>query len=258
MEPNLTPPSTVEALANSPKTKNAELHLINQSKLEEPDVKDSQPNTALVIDQPVREAVREATPLEPTVVAIPVSTQIPPSDWKNESSTRTKSNLAGVRVDESPAERTNTNVELVYRDVQSLQLVGVIEKVLVDDETVCKAMISESKEIMLLGVGQGKTRVKVVMASKDSSVPNIHFINATVREAWSTTSPQQVSTFAKATQSISELFPTARIAIRTNENGSLTLFGRTDSEEQAKQIASLVRKMFLVPIQDRIAVATTR
>ncbi len=80
----------------------------------------------------------------------------------------------------------------------------------------------------------------------------------TVREAWENKVPQKEATFADASQTIAEMFPNAKILIRSNTNGSITLLGRTDTEDQAKQIASLVRKMFLVPVEDRIAVVAIK
>jgi Flp pilus assembly secretin CpaC len=146
----------------------------------------------------------------------------------------------------------------MYRDVQSVKTPGSIERVVVDDETVCKAMVSDTNGLILLGLGQGKTQVKVWLAEDNQAGTRLQQIEVTVREPWEVRASQSVASYADATQSLAELFPTARIAIRSNENGSLTIFGKAESDEQAKQIASLVRKMFLVPVQDRIATATAK
>jgi Flp pilus assembly secretin CpaC len=147
------------------------------------------------------------------------------------------------------------NVEMVFRDVHNMKIDGVIENIAVDDESICKALISDTNGIILLGVGRGKTQIKLWLTSSGQSTPTLQFIDVAVNEPWAASSQQHTTTFSEAAQSIAELFPTAKIALRSNENGSLTIYGRSDSEEQAKQIASLVRKMFLVPVQDRIAVA---
>jgi len=206
----------------------------------------------------IHQPIREATRLEPTVVAIPVSKKSLSNERFDNDSSETRSQNANDREDSLNNLTVNTNVELLYRDVQNIKISGAVERVIVDDESVCKAMVSDSNGIMLLGIGQGKTLVKVWLATSDATGPRLQKIDVTVREAWEARASQHVSTFAEATQSIAELFPTARIALRSNENGSLTIFGRADSDEQAKQIASLVRKMFLVPVQDRIATATPK
>jgi Pilus formation protein N terminal region len=193
--------------------------------------------------------------LPPTVVAIPVSARSIETDRSVASGLGTPPNAPSQSDQDQSVDVPSSSVQLTYRDVQNITIPGVIERVAVDDESICKAMLADSNGLLLLGVGHGKTTVKVWVADKNSSGQRLQQIDVSVREAWETRASQNVASFTEATQSIAELFPTARIALRSNDNGSLTIFGRADSDEQAKQIASLVRKMFLVPVQDRIATA---
>jgi hypothetical protein len=212
-----------------------------------------QPSIPLDSDKPNREARRWS----PAIVAIPTASpniNIEPMDIPLESP---RPAMPSEAVAEEKSEVTAMDVELTYRDAHVVKLPGIVRKVDIEDESVCRAMSSDPSGIMLLGVGCGKTNVKVWMSTSAEAAPSVRVIRVAVNEAWSAASLQRGTTLAEATQLIIELFPTSRIAIRSNENGSLTIFGRTDNDEQAKQIASLVRKMFLVPIEDRIAVVST-
>jgi hypothetical protein len=60
----------------------------------------------------------------------------------------------------------------------------------------------------------------------------------------------------EAQASLLELFPDSALTLRSHTNGSLSVLGKAQSNDQAKQIIQLVRKMFLVPVIDRIAVTT--
>ncbi len=206
----------------------------------------------------IHQSIREAARLEPKVVAIPASTKS--GDWDRSVVSGLKSTAPPLSQTEQETHSNPTDkiVEMAYRDAQNVKLPGSIERVVVSDESICKAMVSDANGIVLLGIGQGKTQIKVWLTSDNHSESRLQQIYVTVREAWEAKAPQAITSYEEATQSLSELFPTAKIAIRSTENGSLTIFGRADSDEQAKQIASLVRKMFLVPVQDRIATVNPR
>ncbi len=80
----------------------------------------------------------------------------------------------------------------------------------------------------------------------------------TVRDAWSNEAGEarNVNAISEAEQSLAEMFPNAEILLKSNASGGLAIIGKVGSKEEAKQIVQLVRKMFLVPVLDRIAVAS--
>ena len=154
------------------------------------------------------------------------------------------------------ADHGSNTIEVVHRDVRCIKVAGAVEKIEVEDESICKGMVSDSKGITLIGVNRGVTRVKVWMTSESHLSKSPQIFEVSVREAWTTSSHKSGMTINDATKSIAELFPTTRIAIKAHENGTLIVFGKTDTNDEAKKIVSMVRKMFLVPVQDRIAIAT--
>lgn len=201
--------------------------------------------------------VREASRAEPKFVALPASV----IQYQNEPGNIEESQVEDGKQQKDTAGfpkpgQLNTVVEFARRSVHKLDLTGSVERVSVDDDSICKALISETNEIMLLGVGQGSTKLKVWLVSGATVNQPPKVIDIIVHESWTTATHASSISLSEATKTIADLFPSSKIAIKPLENGSLTVFGTVNSNEQAKQVAALVRKMFLVPVQDRIAVST--
>ncbi|MDZ4853133.1 MAG: pilus assembly protein N-terminal domain-containing protein [Pirellulaceae bacterium] len=209
---------------------------------------------------------RESTRFSPKVVAIAVSTTSDASRYRNNVEVENHKVVEKVIEPESQTQNADLPstgrasdegpmaVHVTYRNTRNVNMDGSIEKIAIEDESICKAMVYESDGIMLLGIGCGTTRLRVWMTSEANRRNPPRLIDITVSEAWSAPTVKRATSIEEAIKSIAELYPTSRIAIKPTDNGSITVFGITRSEEQAKQIASLVRKLFLVPVQDRIAV----
>jgi hypothetical protein len=146
------------------------------------------------------------------------------------------------------------SVEVSAKNVTSIKLNSSIEQVRVEDDRVCKAILTDSNSLSVLGVAPGTSKIAIwTDRNEQSSGPSIYQV--VVRDSWSATSKSDVS-IEDANESIASLFPDAKIVVKALPTGSLVVQGRAENNDTAKQIIMLVRKMFLVPVQDKIAVSS--
>ena len=54
---------------------------------------------------------------------------------------------------------------------------------------------------------------------------------------------------------VAQAFPKANINVVTNADGTLEVRGTTESEDSAKRILEIVRKVCLVPVKDKVTVS---
>jgi hypothetical protein len=211
---------------------------------------------------------RTAQPIErtgPTVVALPVA-NLPSTTRLLKSAsaihdapmrlTDTKSNSYGGNQDyQSHANRRM--VEIIQRSAETVDIGRPIAQIEIGDESICKVLATESTTLIIFGLEKGSTTVTLWPYSTDGvGLPERFEI--TVRDAWSSDSndSRNSNSIAEAEQSLTQMFPNAQLKLKAYPSGGLVILGRASSNEEAKQIALLVRKMFLVPVLDRVAVAT--
>jgi hypothetical protein len=157
-----------------------------------------------------------------------------------------------------PTARDIKPLEVIYRSVQTIELGRSLKNIEVEDESVCKAIITDATSVLVLGLNKGTSKLTIWSNSPESGFAEGQTYEVTVRDAWSPVAGDRrnVTTIEEAQLSLAEIFPSANVNLKSLSNGSLAVFGKADSNDQAKQIVQLVRKMFLVPVIDRIAVTT--
>jgi Flp pilus assembly secretin CpaC len=145
----------------------------------------------------------------------------------------------------------------MHRDAQVLEISFPVARIEVDDETICKVLATESTNLLVLGIAKGTTILTVWPQSGSLDLPPQRY-RVSVRDAWSEDAAdmRNRNLLDEAQASLLELFPDSALTLRSHTNGSLSVLGKAQSNDQAKQIIQLVRKMFLVPVIDRIAVTT--
>ncbi len=148
-------------------------------------------------------------------------------------------------------------LEVMHRDAQVLEISFPVARIEVDDETICKVLATESTNLLVLGIAKGTTILTVWPQSGSLDLPPQRY-RVSVRDAWSEDAAdmRNRNLLDEAQASLLELFPDSALTLRSHTNGSLSVLGKAQSNDQAKQIIQLVRKMFLVPVIDRIAVTT--
>jgi Flp pilus assembly secretin CpaC len=212
------------------------------------------------------------TSRQPTVVALPVSAVNSLSVQRTLASPASQPSTPSVALTleppkpavpgqpqtvAAPAMTAVRELEVVHRDAQVLEISYPVARIEVDDETICKVLATESTNLLLLGIGKGTTSLTVWPQPGSLDLPPQQY-RVSVRDAWSVDAAdmRNRNLLDEAQASLSELFPDSALSLRSHSNGSLSVFGKAQSNDQAKQIIQLVRKMFLVPVIDRIAVTT--
>jgi Pilus formation protein N terminal region len=201
----------------------------------------------------------------PPVVALPVSrVQSFPSLVEADEKDNARSQVATRKTTSTPSpvsmskQSLPKTIEVLYRSVQTIDVGRPIARIDIQDDSVCKALTTEGTNVILIGLAHGQTTVNIWPATVAGEEVTPESYKVSVANAWKseTQDNRSPSSVEDVQQTLSEIFPSANIIIKSASNGSLIIFGKAESNEQAKTIAQLVRKTFLVPVVDRIAVTS--
>jgi len=158
-----------------------------------------------------------------------------------------------LNVETTPLPTTST-ITVTLKNVQSIRLPGKISQVEIEDDTICRVISTEPSTLTIIGASIGDSKITVWSTNPLTKADESQNFRISVRETWGQAAKNTVS-IDDVNQSIAALFPGSTIMIKPNSDGSISVQGNATSNESAKQILMLVRKMFLVPVQDRIAIA---
>jgi Flp pilus assembly secretin CpaC len=161
------------------------------------------------------------------------------------------------QVTPSPSASANPSniVAVALRNVQTIRLPGKVLQVEIEDDTICRVISTEPNTLTIIGATVGDSKVTVWSTNPTTRASDSQDFRISVRETWGQAAKNSVS-IDDVNQSIAGLFPGSEIVIKPNSDGSISVQGTATSNESAKQILMLVRKMFLVPVQDRISIAS--
>lgn len=148
-----------------------------------------------------------------------------------------------------------STITVALKNVQTIRLPGKVSQVEIEDDNVCRVISTEPNTLTIIGASIGESKIKVWSTNPITKADDTQDFKISVRETWGQAAKNTVS-IDDVNQSIAALFPGSSIVIRPNSDGSISVQGSAPSNESAKQILMLVRKMFLVPVQDRIAIAS--
>ena len=141
-------------------------------------------------------------------------------------------------------------VELECLGATTMNLAGNLIAIAVQDENICKVLHNE-RTLSLVGNQSGTTLVQV-WTTEPVRMPQVVRVNVSL--PWGKTQATR-SEVNDIKQVIAQGFPRADVKILNNEDGTCEVRGTTDSEESARRILELVRKLYLVPVKDRLTVS---
>ena len=151
----------------------------------------------------------------------------------------------------APASSLGGNASLVQIESQAaseILIEGNITKIAVGDESICRALASNGRIFVVAGQ-LGETTIEV--HTSNGGVPKLFQVQ--VVAPWQKAN-QGLSDIDQLRVAISNAVPEADIEFQSQADGSLTVRGTVGSEEQAKRVLELTRKLMLVPVLDRVEV----
>ncbi len=149
-----------------------------------------------------------------------------------------------------PVQSPLATVEIECLAATTMNLAGNLVAIAVQDENVCKALHNE-RTISLVGNQSGTTLVQF-WTTETGKMPQVVRVN--VSQPWGRAQTTR-SDVNDIKQVIAQGFPRSNVKILNNEDGTIEVRGTTESEESARRILELVRKLYLVPVKDRLTVS---
>ena len=140
-------------------------------------------------------------------------------------------------------------VELECLTATNMDLSGKPNAIAVQDENICKVMQNE-RTLSLVGNQSGTTLVQIWTVDLGDK-PQVVRVNVSQPGGKVHATTNEVNDIK---QVIAQNFPRANVSIVSKEDGMIEVRGTTDSEESAKRILELVRKLYLVPVKDKLMV----
>ncbi len=199
-------------------------------------VSDTVPDAFVAIAPPSRELQMEPPLRNPK----PTSAAMEPSN-----------DLTRRRFDSRPTYQSPVaTVDLESLAATTMNLAGRFVAIAVQDESVCKVLHND-RAISLVGNQVGSTLVQIWTADLGDT-PQVIQVNVTQPGGKVQATTNAVKDIK---QVIAQSFPRAEVSILGKEDGSLEVKGTTDSEESARRILELVRKIYLVPVKDKLTVS---
>ena len=141
-------------------------------------------------------------------------------------------------------------IELESLTATNIDLTGKLLGLAVQDESVCK-VIQNDKMVTLVGNKVGTTMVQIWSAGLGNK-PQLIRVNVSPKKGSVKAGRDDVKDIK---QVISQNFPRAEVNLIGLSDGGIEVRGTTDSEDSAKRIMELVRKVYLVPVKDKLVVS---
>jgi Pilus formation protein N terminal region len=141
-------------------------------------------------------------------------------------------------------------IELESLAATNIDLMGKLTGLAVQDESVCK-VIQSDRMVSLVGNQVGSTLVQIWSADLGDK-PQMIRVNVTQKKGQIPTGRDDVRNIK---QVIAQNFPRADVNIIGLNDGGIEVRGATESEESAKRILELIRKVYLVPVKDKLIVS---
>jgi hypothetical protein len=141
-------------------------------------------------------------------------------------------------------------IELESLTATNIDLTGKLLGLAVQDESVCK-VIQNDKMVTLVGSQVGTTLVQIWSADLGNK-PQLIRVNVSQKKGSVKAGRDDVKDIK---QVISQNFPRAEVNLIGLSDGGIEVRGTTDSEDSAKRIVELVRKVYLVPVKDKLVVS---
>ena len=141
-------------------------------------------------------------------------------------------------------------IELECLSATLMDLSSKLCGVAVQDASVCKILHNE-RSVSLVGNQVGTTLVQVWTEGLGNKPQTVR---VNVSQPWGNVQATR-SEVIDIKQAIAQNFPRANVSIVSLVDGGIEVNGTTDSEDSARRILELVRKLYLVPVKDKVTVS---
>lgn len=130
-----------------------------------------------------------------------------------------------------------------------------IDRVEVADPRVCRAILVGRREVAVVGIRTGSTKLALWPTAAAGSATQPLIYRLEVEEERAAEQVAKMSTgVSELTSLLADMYPTARVEVVQHSNGSMTLQGSVESNSQARKILDMVRKLYLCPVYDQLTV----
>jgi len=147
----------------------------------------------------------------------------------------------------TPELENATRVDMDSHSTHEIAVEFPIQSVMVDDERICRAM-SHGKSVHIVGLSLGESLVEVKPTDDRPS----RYLLVKVAAPWQRS--RDLAYLDQLVHAIQPLNPNGALTVRDLSDGSIVVQGKVDSEEVAKRIMELTRKLILVPVVDKLEI----
>lgn len=168
----------------------------------------------------------------------------PASSAASDALTRTSSRRSA-----SSDSSGSADLSVVVAQAVPLSVRSTIVQTSVEDPSVCQLIQSGERNLSLVGLKQGSTRVAIV-TTDGSQEPQVRVYQVAVGRG--DKAEYGLTELAEGIdQTIARLYPSSNIRVRTGD-GKLVVSGTAGSEDEARRVLSLVRRTSLMPVVDQL------
>jgi hypothetical protein len=146
-----------------------------------------------------------------------------------------------------------TPVHISRAQVRSLMIGGEVRRISIADKNVCQAFTNGPNELKLIGVNNGVTQLVVWAGTSKQSVTLVRTFEIHVGEVLEASESSINDRISLVNRSIADAFPDSNIEVRQYRD-RLVVLGDCANDEIAKKIIRMVRKTFLIAVQDEIKI----
>lgn len=139
-------------------------------------------------------------------------------------------------------------LEIESQSANEFLVEGKITFIHIVDPNVCRTVASDGK-IFVVGNELGETSIALRTAESTEPI----FVRVAVVTPWQN-AKQGVADIDQLRATIANVAPEARLRIQPQSDGSLWVIGTVDSNDKAKRVMELTRKLVLVPVVDKLEV----
>lgn len=182
----------------------------------------------------------DASPVPPQSTPAPTSAEPPTKDSPTPAPTSTEGYHADTLI-------THRLLELSPRQASHIRTSFEVEKAIAVDQEICDVIQFSGHELAIIGKQPGRTHVRVWFKQQQHSTNYLVTVRSPI--------PNGADDIQcdKLRRVIEEMFPGARVEI-VQDGNRLIVNGTASSNDEALQIVSLVRRLRLMPVVDRVIV----
>jgi hypothetical protein len=141
-------------------------------------------------------------------------------------------------------------VEIECQSATALDIPGTIRAVAVESQDVCQVLHND-RTVSIVGNKEGSSLVQI-WTNDIKDVPQVIRVN--VSQPWQKPN-NKASDLSDVKLAVAQAFPNANLKLSSKEDGTLEVRGTTETEEEARRVMEMVRKLCLVPVKDKVTIS---